>query len=101
MTHPKTYYVDVSMPRRPDRHDLSKAAILLARLAAKHGLRNLWVGEGDELVVDVDPDRTYFDVVAFEDEVEGRLGFRPEVVPSGAEGARPHRRLAPDGTHAA
>lgn len=80
--------------RRPEPEDLELAADLLWRLAAEHGLFGLRVGsEPGELVVDVGGDRTYFDVVGFEDDVEARLGWRPAVVPSGAPGARPGPRL--------
>lgn len=70
------------------------AADLLGKLAAGHGLENLRLGdEPGELVVDVGEQRTYFDVVAFEDEVEARLGWRPAVVSSGAPGVRPGPQL--------
>lgn len=57
--------------RRPEPEDLELAADLLWRLAAEHGLFGLRVGsEPGELVVDVGGDRTYFDVVGFEDDVK-------------------------------
>ena len=87
--------------RRPEPEELDLAADLLWRLAGEHGLASLQVGsEPGELVADVGSDRTYFDVVAFEDDVEARLGWRPAVVPSGAPGARPGSRLVRR-THAA
>lgn len=80
--------------RRPELEDLDVAADLLWRLADEHGLSGLRFGsEPGEVVVDVGSDRTYFDVVAFEDDVEARLGWRPAVVSSGAPGARPGSRL--------
>lgn len=80
--------------RRPERKDLEAAAELLGRLAAAHGLSDLHLGlDPGELVATVAEDRTYFDIVAFEDEVESRLGWRPTVVPSTAPGARPGPKL--------
>ena len=87
--------------RRPEPEELDLATGLLGRLAHDHGLSNLRHGsEPGELVADVGGDRTYFDVVAFEDDVEARLGWRPAVVPSGAAGARPGSKLERR-THAA
>ncbi|MHB8294465.1 MAG: hypothetical protein ACYDH5_07515 [Acidimicrobiales bacterium] len=89
------------MIRRPEPEELDLAADLLGRLADEHGLFSLRLGsEPGELVADVAVDRTYFDVVAFEDDVEARLGWRPALVPSGAPGARPGPRLERR-THAA
>ena len=83
------------MIRRPARKELETAAELLWRLATTHGLSELHLGENPgELVATVADDRTYFDIVAFEDEVESRLGWRPAVVPSSAPGARPGPKLA-------
>jgi hypothetical protein len=83
------------MIRRPERRELEAASELLWRLAASHGLSDLHLGEDPgELVAAVGGDRTYFDIVAFEGEVESRLGWRPMVVPSSAPGARPGAKLA-------
>jgi hypothetical protein len=80
--------------RRPERKELEAAAELLWRLAAGHGLSDLHLGsDPGELVATVADDRTYFDITAFEDEVESRLGWRPSVVPSSAPGARPGPKL--------
>jgi hypothetical protein len=80
--------------RRPSSDELDAAAQLLLHLAAEKGLSNLHIGDDPgELVVTVEPSRTYFDIVAFEDEVESRLGWRPAVVPATAPGARPGRKL--------
>jgi hypothetical protein len=80
--------------RRPSSDELEAAAQLLLRLAAERGLSDLYLGDDPgELVVTVEPNRTYFDIVAFEDEVESRLGWRPAVVPATAPGARPGRKL--------
>lgn len=82
------------MIRRPEGEELDLAADLLGRLADEHGLSRLRHGsEPGELVADVGAERTYFDVVAFEDDVEARLGWRPAVVSSGAPGARPGSTL--------
>lgn len=82
------------MIRRPEPEELDLASDLLWRLADEHGLSGLRFGsEPGELVADVGSDRTYFDVAAFEDAVEARLGWRPTVVSSGAPGARPGSRL--------
>lgn len=84
------------MSRRPSVEELEAAAELLWRLAADHGMSDLHVAEDPgELVVAIGADRTYFDIAAFEDEVESRLGWRPSVVPSSAPGARPRQRLTP------
>lgn len=77
---------------KPTEHELDAAHELLGRLASEHGLLNLRHGdEFGEVVADVSEGRSYFDVVAFEEAVEGRLGWRPNVVSSGAPGARPGR----------
>jgi hypothetical protein len=82
--------------RRPNVQELEAAAELLWRLAADHGMSNLHVAQDPgELVVAVGEGRTYFDIAAFEDEVESRLGWRPSVVPSSAPGARPGKSLTP------
>lgn len=82
------------MIRRPERKRLEAAAELLCRLAASHGLSDLYLGDDPgELVATVADDRTYFDIVAFEDEVESRLGWRPALVPTSAPGARPGPKL--------
>lgn len=87
---------------RPDEHELDAAHQLLSRFASEHGLSDLRHGERPgEVIARVDAGRTYFDVVAFEDDVEGRLGWRPDVVPSGAPDARPGRPIRAVGTHAA
>jgi hypothetical protein len=83
----------VAIPERPSDEDLHRAAELLGDLAGRHGLANLRLGQPGQLVVDVAAERTYLDVVAFEDAVEATLGWRPEVVPSGAEGAKPRGPL--------
>lgn len=76
----------------PDATQLDAAAELLHRLAAEHGLSNLRHGdEFGEIVAEVADGRSYFDVVSFENAVEGRVGWRPNVVPSAASGARPGR----------
>jgi|GEM_PF-2346697 len=76
-------------PDRPSDEELQQAASLLGDLAGRHGLANLRLGDPGQLVVDVAEDRTYFDVVAFEDAVEATLGWRPDVIPSGAEAPNP------------
>jgi len=87
---------------RPEPRELDAASDLLSRLAREHGLANLRHGaDPGEIVADVDADRGYFAVVAFEDAVEGRLGWRPDVVPSDALGARPSGPIGAGDTHAA
>jgi len=79
---------------RPQPEQLDAAQSLLERLAGEHGLSQLRHGdEFGEVVAVVADGRTYFDVVAFEDAVEGRLGWRPEVVSAAAPGARPGRAI--------
>jgi len=71
---------------------LDAAHELLERLAGEHGLSQLRHGdEFGEIVAVVAAGRGYFDVVAFEDAFEGRLGWRPDVVSAAAPGARPGR----------
>lgn len=92
-----------SMVKRPNRAELARAAELLETRAAKHGLSNLRLStraDGD-VVADVAPDRTYFDIAAFELEVEELLGWAPNIVASGAPGASPGEPLRTAGTHAA
>ncbi|MGH9064934.1 MAG: hypothetical protein ACRD0L_13360 [Acidimicrobiales bacterium] len=82
------------MGRAPKRGELEAAADLLWRLAAEHGLSDLRLGESPgQLVAAVAEDRTYFNIVAFQDEVESWLGWRPMLVPASAPGARPGRPL--------
>lgn len=77
---------------RPEAAQLDAAHELLERLAAEHGLSHLRHGdEFGEVVAEVAEGRGYFDVVAFEEAVEGRLGWRPNVVSSAAPGAQPGR----------
>ncbi len=77
---------------KPEAAQLDAAHELLKRLAAEHGLSHLRHGdEFGEVVADVAEGRSYFDVVAFEDAVEGRLGWRPNMVSSAASGARSGR----------
>lgn len=78
------------MRRTPEPAELEAAAELLRRLAAEHGLSDLRLGAvPGQLVAAVAEDRTYFDVVAFQDEAESWLGWRPILVPASAPGARP------------
>jgi hypothetical protein len=91
------------MVRRPSRSELAQAAELLETRAAKHGLTSLRVStraDGD-VVADVAPGRTYFDIAAFELEVEELLGWAPNIVASGASVASPGEPLRSAGTHAA
>jgi hypothetical protein len=82
---------------RPTHKQVEAAAPLLWRIAGKHGLSDLRFGEdAGELVAAVDDDRTYFDIAAFEAEVEGILGWRPSLIPNGAPGAKPGAKLARD-----
>jgi len=79
---------------RPEPAQVDAARALLERLAAVHGLSQLRHGdEFGEIVAVVAEGRTYFDVVAFEDAVEGRVGWRPDVVSAAAPGARPGRAV--------
>jgi hypothetical protein len=85
---------EVANMTRPEQSAIDAAHQLLERLATGHGLCNLRHGdEVGEVVADVQESRSYFDVVAFEEDVEGRLGWRPNVVSSAAPGARPGRRI--------
>jgi hypothetical protein len=87
---------------RPEPSELDAASDLLSRLAREHGLASLRHGaDPGEIIADVDADRGYFAVVAFEDAVEGRLGWRPDVVPSGALGAHPAGQIGAGDTHTA
>jgi hypothetical protein len=87
---------------RPEPRELDAASDLLSRLAREHGLASLRHGaDPGEIIADVDADRGYFAVVAFEDAVEGRLGWRPDVVPSGARGACPAGQIGAGDTHTA
>lgn len=81
--------------RSPSHEELIAAAPLLVQAAAAHGLSDLRLSDGTgDLVLTVGSDRTYFDVAAFEDEVEGTLGWRPTAISAGAPGAAPGRKLA-------
>ena len=77
---------------RPEAAQLDAAQALLERVAAEHGLSHLRHGdEFGEVIADVAEGRSYFDVVAFEQAAEGRLGWRPSVMFAEAPGARPGR----------
>jgi hypothetical protein len=91
------------MVRRPSRHELAQAAGLLEARAAKLGLTNLRRRQGadGDVVAYVAPGRTYFDIAAFELEVEELLGWAPNIVASGAQGASPSESLHATDTHAA
>ena len=92
----------MTLMTRPTAHDLDAASVLLNRLAREHGLSNLRHGaDPGEIVADLEGERSYFAVIAFEDAVEGRVGWRPDAVPAGAPGARPGRLVGADGTHVA
>ena len=89
-------------PERPEAREMDAAHQLLAHFAAKHGLTNLRHGDGPgEVIVDVEAGRTYFDVVSFEDDIQGTVGWRPDVVPSGAPDAKPGRPIGTASTSAA
>ena len=76
--------------RRPHRHEIQAAVGLLQRLASDHGLSNLRHGaRAGQIVADIAEDRSLFDLVEFELAVEGLVGWRPDVVSSGAPGANP------------
>jgi hypothetical protein len=51
------------------------------QLASTASLTSAQATDPGELVVSVDPRCSYFDIVAFEDEVGSRFGWRPAVVP--------------------
>jgi hypothetical protein len=82
------------MYRRATQKQVEAAADLLWRIAEKHGLSDLHLGpEPGEVVAAIDDGRTYFDVVAFADEIEGMLGWWPDVTLAGAPGAKPGPKL--------
>ena len=88
--------------QRATIEQIDAASEMLATLAAEHGLSNVRHGdEAGQVVVDVAGDRDYLDVVAFMDDIEGRIGLRPDVLPSGAPAARPGRPVGSEQTHAA
>jgi hypothetical protein len=92
----------MNLMARPSARDLDAASVLLSRLAREHGLSNLRHGaDPGEIVAELEDERSYFAVIAFEDAVEGHLGWRPDVVPAGAPGARPGRRGGAGGAHVA
>ena len=89
-------------PERPEAREMDAAHQLLVHLAAKHGLSNLRHGHvPGEVIVEVDAGRSYFDVVSFENDVQGTVGWRPDVVPSGAPDAKPGRPIGTADTSAA
>ena len=87
---------------RPSRKQIDAAAEMLAEVGAMRGLSNLRHGDlPGELIADVEEDRDYFDIVGFMDDVEGRVGFRPDVIPSEAPGADPRGPIGDRVTDAA
>jgi hypothetical protein len=87
--------------RRPELEELDLAADLLWRLTDEHGLSSLRLGsEPGELVADVAVDRTYFDVVAFEDDSRGSAWVaasgRCLGCPAGVSAGAPHPRRVSD-----
>jgi hypothetical protein len=85
----------VQLPVADDRL-LRQSAGLLAELAARHGITSEHLGDDPaELVVTLEADRTYFDLVDFQAEGEGLLGHRLAVTPARAPGAHRGEQLAP------
>ncbi len=85
----------VELPPPYDRL-LRQSAGLLAELAARHGITSVHLGDDPaELVVTLDADRTYFDLVDFQGEAEAVLGHHVAVTSAGAPGARRREQLAP------
>lgn len=92
----------IVLVERPSASELRAAASLLLKLAREHGLSELHYGEDPgTLVASLDRGRTYFDVVRFEQAIDGRLGWAPDVVLSDAPEARPGPPVRADGTQAA
>lgn len=84
------YHDGVELPAADDRL-LRHSAGLLAELAARHGITSVHLGDDPaEVVVTLEADRTYFDLVDFQAEAEGLLRHRLAVTSAGAPGA--HRR---------
>lgn len=80
-----------------DDETFRRAAGLVETLAAHHGLSEVRLGQhSGELVVTVDADRDYFDLVRFEMELENLLRARVRVVSGGAPGARTRGPLRQD-----
>jgi hypothetical protein len=85
----------VELPAADDRL-LRQSAGLLAELASRHGITSVHLGDDPaELVVTLEGDRTYFDLVDFQAEAEGLLRHRVGVTSAGAPGALPREQLAP------
>lgn len=77
-----------------DDEALRRHATVLAVLADAHGLSDLGLGDHPgEIVVSVEPGRTYFDVARFEMAVADMLGITVHVTPSSAPGAHVRARL--------
>jgi len=85
----------VELPAADDRL-LRQSAGLLAELASRHGITSLHLGDdAAEVVVTLEPDRTYFDLVDFQAEAEALLGHHIAVTSAGAPGAHRREQLAP------
>ncbi len=85
----------VELPAADDRL-LRRSAGLLAELAARHGITSVHLGDDPaEVVVTLEADRTYFDLVDFQAEAEALLGHRVAVTSAGAPGAHRREQLAP------
>jgi hypothetical protein len=85
----------VELPAADDRL-LRQSAGLLAELADRHGITSVHLGDDPaELVVTLEADRTYFDLVDFQAEAEALLGHRVAVTSAGAPSAHLREQLAP------
>lgn len=92
----------MNLMRRPTIEELDAASDMLVAVAREHGLTDVRHGrEPGQLVVGAEPGRGYFDVVRFAAEVEGQLGFRPEVLAASAPAVEPGRPIGRPDTHAA
>lgn len=85
----------VELPPADDRL-LRRSADLLAQLASRHGITTVNLGDDPaELVVTLETDRSYFDLVDFQAETESLLQHRVAVTSTGAPEAHPREQLAP------
>jgi len=85
----------VELPAADDRL-LRQSAGLLAEAAARHGITSVYLGDDPaEVVVALETDRTYFDLVDVQAEAEALLRHRVAVTSTGAPGAHRLEQLAP------
>jgi hypothetical protein len=95
-SHGSAYHDGRGVPPPADDRLLRQSGRLLAELAARHGITSMHLGlHPAEVVVTLEADRTYFDLVDFQGEAEALLGHRVAVTSAAAPDAHRREQCAP------